>query len=38
VAQMEVIDAIYEKAGMEVRNGSLYQEILRRGGAAEAST
>ncbi|KAF8425891.1 NAD binding oxidoreductase [Tirmania nivea] len=37
VAQMEVIDAIYEKAGMEVRNGTLYQEILRRGDAAEAS-
>lgn len=36
VAQMEVIDAIYKKAGMEVRNGSLYQEILRRGDAAEA--
>ncbi|RPB23238.1 NAD binding oxidoreductase [Terfezia boudieri ATCC MYA-4762] len=37
VAQMEVIDAIYEKAGMEVRTGSLYQEILRRGDAADAS-
>ncbi|KAF8469058.1 hypothetical protein BDZ91DRAFT_721645 [Kalaharituber pfeilii] len=30
VAQMETIDEIYRKAGMPVRNGSLYAEILRR--------
>lgn len=30
IAQMETFDAIYEKAGMPIRNGSLYQEILKR--------
>lgn len=32
VAQMEVIDEIYQKAGMPIRNGSVYAEILKRGG------
>lgn len=31
IAQMEVIDAIYVKAGMPLRHGSVYADIAKRG-------
>lgn len=31
VVQMEVIDAIYVKAGMPLRHGSVYADITKRG-------